>query len=88
MSTDKRRDRLHFRSWHRGTREMDLLLGGFADAHLRGFTCEQLDCYEALLLQSDPDLYSWVTKTEPIPAEQDNDVMRLLSVFCPVKPVS
>jgi antitoxin CptB len=78
MTIDKRCERLRFRSWHRGTREMDLLLGGFADAHLRAFTSEQLDLYEALLLHGDPDLYNWVTGAEPMPAENDNDVMQLL----------
>jgi antitoxin CptB len=75
---NKRIERLRFRSWHRGTREMDLLLGSFADKHLQAFLPEQVDSYEALLLQSDPDLYNWITGAEPVPAEQDNDVMRLL----------
>ena len=74
----QRRDRLRFRSWHRGTREMDLLLGSFADARLAEFTLAQLDMYEALLEQSDPDLYNWITGTEPVPAEHNNDVMQLL----------
>jgi antitoxin CptB len=87
MSKNNRRKRLQFRSWHRGTREMDLLLGGFADANLHVFTPDQLDRYEALLPQSDPDLYNWITGAEPIPAEHDHDVMRLLSVFCPGKQV-
>jgi antitoxin CptB len=75
---DKHRERLRFRSWHRGTREMDLLLGGFADAHLRAFAPEQLVLYETLLEQSDPDLYNWITGQERVPAAHDNDVMRLL----------
>ena len=78
MPDDKRRERLRFRSWHRGTREMDLLLGSFADAYLGVFTPGQLDRYEALLLQSDPDLYGWITGRETIPAEYDNDVMQKL----------
>ncbi len=78
VSEDRRRQRLKFRSWHRGTREMDLLLGSFADAHLAQFTSLQLDQYEDLLEQSDPDLYNWITGTENIPSECDNDVTRLL----------
>ncbi|MDX2027333.1 MAG: succinate dehydrogenase assembly factor 2 [Alphaproteobacteria bacterium] len=78
MDEDKHRERLRFRSWHRGTREMDLLLGSFADVHLHGFTPEQLDDYEKLLTESDPDLYNWITGAEPVPAAQDSDVMRLL----------
>lgn len=78
MDDNKRRERLRFRSWHRGTREMDLLLGSFADAHLHAFTTEQLDTYEALLSESDPDLYNWITGIEPVPATQGSDVMQLL----------
>src|SRR5579862_5720927 len=75
---DKRRERLRFRSWHRGTREMDLLLGSFADMHLHGFSDDQLDRYEALLLEGDPDLYDWITGKETVRAEYDHDVMKLL----------
>jgi antitoxin CptB len=73
-----RRRQLRFRSWHRGTREADLLLGTFADAHLDAFTTEQLDRYAALLENSDPDIYDWVTGRAPVPPEHDNDVMHLL----------
>jgi antitoxin CptB len=79
--TEIRRKRLAFRSWHRGTREADLIMGRFADRHLPGFTPEQLDRYERLLELSDPDLYNWMTGREPVPAEHDNDVMRLLVAF-------
>jgi antitoxin CptB len=78
VTADKRIERLRFRSWHRGTREMDLLLGSFADAHLAGFTAEELDRYEALLQQSDPDLYNWITGVETFPAEHDNNIARKL----------
>jgi antitoxin CptB len=54
------RKRLKFRSWHRGTREMDLLLGRFADGHLESFDAAGLAAYAALLEESDPDIYEWV----------------------------
>lgn len=57
---------------------MDLLLGCFADAHLHAFLPEQLRQYEAILEISDPDLYNWIAGKEPIPAEHNSDVMRLL----------
>ena len=47
LSPEIRRKRLSFRSWHRGTRESDLILGRFADAHLATFDDGQLDRYEA-----------------------------------------
>jgi antitoxin CptB len=73
-----RRERLRFRSWHRGMREMDLLMGSFADAHISAFTPGQLDQYEAILQLNDPDVYNWITHVELVPPEQDNEVMRLL----------
>jgi antitoxin CptB len=57
---------------------MDLLLGSFADAHLHAFTPEQIDRYEALLEEGDPDLYDWITGKEAVTAAHDNDVMQLL----------
>ncbi len=78
---ERRRRRLRFRSWHRGTREMDLLIGGFAERHLDGFTRPQLDRYEALLELGDPDLYAWISGRERPPARYDSDVLRLLCNF-------
>ena len=78
---DPRRKRLLFRSWHRGTREADLILGSFADEHLAGFDEAQLDRYEALLDQPDPDIFDWLTGREPPPPECDHDVTRLLLAF-------
>jgi len=75
---DAMRRRLKFRSWHRGTRESDLLLGSFADRHLEGFSAEQLDRFDRLLGSSDPDLYNWMTGREPVPGDHDHDVMKLL----------
>ena len=76
-----RRKRLHFQSWHRGTRELDLVLGGFANRHLAEFTPEQLDRYESLIANADPDIYHWVSGARPVPAAYDNDVMELIRNF-------
>lgn len=62
------RKRLKFRSWHRGTREMDLLLGRFADRHLDAFDAGLLTAYAALLEESDPDIYDWVCGRDLAPA--------------------
>jgi len=78
VSDEKRLERLRFRSWHRGTREMDLLLGSFADAYLHAFTPEQVDKYEALLEHNDPDLYNWIIGREAVPVEHNNDVVQKL----------
>jgi antitoxin CptB len=78
---DIRRKRLLFRSWHRGTREADLLLGAFAQTHIGGLSEAQLQCYEALLEQGDADLFDWVSGRASPPPEHDNDVLRLLISF-------
>jgi antitoxin CptB len=80
--SDIRRKRLLFRSWHRGTRASDLILGRFAEAHLDGFDPGQLDHYEQLLECSDADLFDWVSGRAPPPAAHDHDVTRLLLAFC------
>ncbi len=80
-STEIRRKRLLFRSWHRGTRETDLILGRFAEAHLAGFDEAQLDRYEDLLECNDADLFDWVSGRTAPPAARDHDVMRLLLAF-------
>ena len=77
------RKRLAFRSWHRGTREIDLLLGRFADAHVPDFDAEQLDMYDRFLNNSDPDIYNWISRAEPVPPAEDNAVVQLLLAFYP-----
>jgi antitoxin CptB len=78
---DIRRKRLLFRSWHRGTREADLILGSFAEAHLAAFDEPLLDRYEALLECPDADLFDWITGRTAPPPEHDTDVTRLLLAF-------
>jgi len=76
-----KRKRLLYQSAHRGTKESDLLLGAFARAHLAGFNVAQLERYEALLDESDNDLFDWITGRAPPPAEKMSDVLRLLLAF-------
>lgn len=52
--------KLRMRSWRRGTKEMDLILGPYADAHLAAMEPARLDLFEALLDENDQDLYYWV----------------------------
>lgn len=54
MNRDARLRRMRVRSWRRGTREMDLLLGGFADCWLESLATPELDAFEAFLAQEDP----------------------------------
>ena len=55
---DDRRKRLLFRCWHRGTREMDLILGRFADATIGDLSEIELEQFERLIEVPDPDLYA------------------------------
>jgi len=75
------RKKLIFRSWHRGTREIDLLLGRFADTHLSDFDEAQLTQYDRMLNNSDPDLYNWITGAEPVPPAEDCKALQLLVAF-------
>ncbi len=78
---DPRRKRLIYRSQHTGMKETDLLLGPFARAHVPGFTNEQLECYERLLGQPDPDIFDWASGRAPVPEAHDTGVMQLLKNF-------
>lgn len=60
-SQEFRLRRLAIRSWRRGTRETDLILGGFADAILPAMDVGRLDAYEALLAEDDQDIIEWIT---------------------------
>jgi antitoxin CptB len=72
---DKRRARISFRSWHRGTREMDLIVGRFADAVLPDLPEHELTAFEAMLEMQDPDVYDWVTGQKPAPNDVTNPVL-------------
>lgn len=66
--TDPRLKRLHIRSWRRGIREMDLILGGFANTGLSALDDADLTLYEAMLEENDHDLYAWVSGQAEPPA--------------------
>lgn len=76
--TENKRKRLIFRSWHRGTREMDLIMGSFADKNLSAFSDAELNQYEDILEYSDPDLYNWYTAKEAAPANLMTSVLEKL----------
>jgi antitoxin CptB len=78
---DARRRRLLFRSWHRGTREADLIMGRFADAHIEALSDAELDQYEHLLDALETDLLSWMTGVAEVPAEHDTAMLRRVCDF-------
>lgn len=73
-----RRKRLRYRAWHRGTKEMDLILGPFADAHVDRYGAAELDRLEALMNEEDPPLLKWVMGQEEPPASVDRDFLALV----------
>ena len=70
METHEHRlKRLKIRAWRRGTKEMDLILGTFADQRLAALSLEELDLLEALMSENDTDLYPWFTGQADVPPE-------------------
>jgi len=72
---DARRRRILFRAWRRGVREMDLVMGQFADRHLAGLNAAELDAFEALLDAPDPAVLAWITKEAAPPPEYDTPLL-------------
>lgn len=78
---DPRRRRLLFRCWHRGIREMDLLLGRFADTQLASLADHELDELERWLDVPDQHIFAWVNGMEPVPANYDTALFHRLRDF-------
>jgi antitoxin CptB len=78
---DLRRRKLLFRSWHRGMREMDLIMGGFADARIGALSEGELTQFERLIDVPDHDLLAWITGEAPVPADFDSALFRDLRDF-------
>jgi antitoxin CptB len=78
---DVRRRRLLFRAWHRGMREMDLILGRFADDQVARLPPEELDDLERLMEVPDCDLLAWVMGQAMVHPDYDTVVWRRLCAF-------
>jgi antitoxin CptB len=78
---DERRRRLLFRAWRRGVREMDLIVGRFADACIDKFDATELDEFEHLIELPNAELYAWIVGNTTIPAQHDTPVLRQLMAF-------
>lgn len=76
-----RKRRLLFRAWHRGTREMDLLLGRFADSEIGQLSDGEIAAFEKLLDAPEPDIYHWIMDTMPAPGEYDAALLRRIRQF-------
>ncbi len=76
-----RRRKLLFRCWHRGIREMDLIMGRFADAHIETLDASELDQLERLLDVPDQEIYSWINGVSDIPASCRSPLLTRLRDF-------
>jgi antitoxin CptB len=76
-----RRRKAKFRSWHRGMREMDLIMGRFADACVDAMGPAELDDYERLMEVPDPDLFGCILAEDSPPADLDSPMLRRLREF-------
>ncbi len=75
--------RLRMRAWHRGIKEMDLILGGWADRHLATADDATLDMFETVMAEADQDLYQWVSGQAPAPVEVAPFLALVASEFKP-----
>jgi antitoxin CptB len=78
---DDRRKRLRFRAWHRGMREMDLVLGRFVDSEIVTLLDTEIDDLEALMEAPDPELYLWIAGTAEVPENFNTAVFRKIVAF-------
>lgn len=78
MIDESRLRRMQFRAWHRGTKEADLLVGGFFDTYARGWSVDQAAWFEALLDEEDVDIMAWAIGTAPAPARYEGPMMQAL----------
>lgn len=81
--TDPRRKRLLYRANYRGFKEADILLGGFAKAHMDSLTDTEVEQFEYLLGAKDHDIYGWITGKLELPAEYDTPLFAKVKVFKP-----
>ena len=69
---------LKYRAEHRGTREADMLIGGFFDAHHAGWDAHERALFAALLMETDVDIMAWAIGTQPVPERYEGSMMDAL----------
>ena len=78
---DDRRKQLLYRAWHRGMREMDYVLGTFANSAIANLDETELEQFEMLMQVPDPDMYKWLSGTAEIPPNWDSALVRRIRAF-------
>ena len=85
MDRDARLRRLGFRAWHRGTKEADLLIGGFFDRYAQAWREDDLAWFESLLEEQDVDIMAWAIGTAPAPDRYRGELMNRLRILDYIK---
>jgi antitoxin CptB len=81
MDRDIRLKRLRFRAWHRGTKEADLMIGGFFDRFSAEWSEDQIAWFEALMDEEDVEIMGWAIGTIPVPERWRGPMMERLRVL-------
>lgn len=84
MNLEIRKKRLLYRSNYRGFREADMILGGYAKAHIETMSEAEILMFEDILNAKDHDIYAWVMETLPVPANYDTPLLERLRAFNPL----
>ena len=87
MDQQDRLKRLKFRAWHRGTREADMMIGGFFDARSARWGEAEMDWFEAIIEEQDVDIMAWAFKAQPVPPQWQGPMMDDLMRLDFVKPL-
>ena len=80
-ATERRRRRLLFRATHRGTKENDLMIGGYVASRLASLTDAEMDALEAVMELPDTDLADWLTGRRPLDPAADSPMLREILAF-------
>jgi antitoxin CptB len=79
MDRETRLKRLRFRAWHRGTKEADLMVGGYFDACGQSWNAAEIDWFEAFLEEQDVDIMAWAMGVVGVPERWQGPMMERLT---------
>jgi antitoxin CptB len=88
MDREHRLKRLKFRAWHRGTKEADMMVGGFFDRHSDQWTAEQIGWFERFIEEQDVDIMAWALGVQDVPALWQGAMMDALMLLDFVTPAA
>ena len=74
-------NKLIYRSWHRGTKELDLILGNFIQYNISDMNETDIKVYEDLLASEDPEIYNWIVKSENPPNQQLDNLIKKIRYY-------